>query len=784
MAPTFNDLGADLSRILKSRWETQYPLHRFVLVSITTALPGAFLLFIQNNPDSWAAKRRTQVVNALHVLALVTVAGQRISVQDILVAALVMTSFEAWRTITHSTIEGRDPDAPSTLAVKTLLSSTHSTVAESDIAVCPGNKANNAQGSVAARTFATADPKDKEIMHLQNTLIEVKTAEKNKETDLKRTQVDLRNARETLTETFAEYTSLRDEMKTMKANIGRDQQSVIYRKDIELFALRKSIEQKESYIKEKDVKVDEIKRQHKATLELKDAQIRSLKDRVAIFESHEKQAIHNRSKSEGQHQAALRVKLLKVNGRSSEEIERPSEEKDAEIARLRDCLAGAEKASETLAHAQAELRRAWDATLEAERALNEERRHHAQTRAELQETANRFEDELKRSSQKSSPTRLPTIDEQDRKELEAMFNAAQQDNLRLYSNLDAADKELREITTRLSTAEQELDALREQLKLEQSISADMETARPSIVHRVHFQRMEGQLKESRDLLTAKNDEIQQLQKSASAKDAEISAIKKTKEAAETTQFQLQAENENLKKSITELEATKTQLMMDHERLAKYRARDRNSNSSSSADHMSARSSGATLITEPVHLVMQSEVPLPDRPATVVGESGMVVSAADTPKTNSLVDSPRANGFSMISNDTPPLELRSSRRKSLTLKGLMRKMGRKEHDEATEKEVERRDRPKTALALGPKDKNAALRPKTALETKDKNAQMRPKTAIDVLSKKGGDEAKTAVVLNDASRQEAVGPKTSTAAQKENAGAPDSRRPKSRGWGSQS
>src|SRR5207244_408941 len=105
------------------------------------------------------------------------------------------------------------------------------------------------------------------------------------------------------------------------------------------------------------------------------------------------------------------------------------------------------------------------------------------------------------------------------------------------------------------------------------------------------------------------------------------------------------------------ESTKEQLMLDHERLAKTRARDRNI----SAEHTSARNSDATLVSRPdSHLIMNSDIPLPPRPVTV---------AADTNFSDS--NAADANRASEISSDVPPPELRSMRRKSLTLKGLMK-----------------------------------------------------------------------------------------------------------------
>ncbi|ORY15447.1 hypothetical protein BCR34DRAFT_178230 [Clohesyomyces aquaticus] len=749
----------DLPRSMENRWENHYSLPRGISVAISSAIPGVFLLFVRHHPQSWAAKRQTQIANVLQVLALITVANQRLSIQDLLVTVLVMTSFEVWqRRITQGTIQTGHPDTPS--AVETLLSSTHSAVAKSDIVMLPTEKTIRGQqpAGTSRHDFAITNSKDEGIAHLRKSFVELQTKDKSKDTDLERTRQELQNTREKLNETFAEYTSLRDELKTLKANGGRDHQAAIYRKDIELFALRKSIEQKDAYAQERDVKLEEIRRHYKAALDLKEAQLRSLKQRVGTPDSADKQSTHSRTKSEGEHQSALQVKLYKVKGRSSDEVDRNSEEKDAEIEKLRERLAEAERSSGNLAHAQAELRRSWNATLEAEQALRQERDNHTHTRNELQEIASRLEEELRKTSQKNSPARLPTIDEQDRRELEAMFNAAQQDNLRLHSDLEAMDKELRSANARLATKEEEVESLQAKLRLEQAISTDMEGARPSVVHRVHFQRMEGQLKESRELLAAKDHEIEQLQCKTAANDSKINDLKKDVESSMKTRAELEAENTNLKKSVTELEATKEQLMFDHERLAKHRTRERNSHST--PDHASARSSGATLITEPINVIATSDVPLPPRPVTIAGES-------------SPVDSPMAPDFSMISNDIPPQELRSTRRKSLTLKGLMRKMTGKEHGEHFDKErkeeIKEAPRPKTALA--PKDKNAHMRPKTAVASMPKKEEIRPRYYQNMLS--------NATATSD----EVAKPKTS-AAQKENDVSADTQRPKSRGWGSQS
>ncbi|KAF2734187.1 hypothetical protein EJ04DRAFT_493942 [Polyplosphaeria fusca] len=717
--------------MLNIQWESPYPLGRLVSVAISTALPRAFLAFASNQPDSWAARHQNEFGNALHVIALVTLANQSISVQDIVVTALVMVSFEVFR---RSSLRINGADQETKAAIGELLSSTHSVIADSDINT-PAQKDH-----LEAPDYA-------------------KTPDKSNLADLTRTQHELRSTRKALSETYAENSALRDEIKTIKATVGRDHQAAIYRKDIELFALRKSIELKESCILERDAKLEEHERQKKAALDLKESQLRTMKETVAFLERQRAPRLDSSDSVTGEQKTAVQVKLLRVNGRSSIEEARSSEDKDTEIAELKAELVEAQRTSETLPPLQDELRRAWDASSEVQNALNEERTRHVQTQEKLQEAALRLEEEARRNSQKNSPARLPTIEEQDQRELEAMFNAAQQDNLRLYSELEAKDKDLRNSTARLSATEEEIKSLSEQLRFEKAINVDMETARPSLVHRVHYQRLESQAKEARDQLVAKDEELQALKLTHDSKENRIEELIQERTKAERTKTDLEEENDRLKQSVSQLESTKEQLMLDHERLAKHRARER----TTSAEHASARSSGATLITEPV--IVTSDVPLPSRPVTIAGE---LPTAEPTPD--------NSNRFSTISNDPPPLEPRSSRRKSLTLKGLMRKMVRKD-DETQESKEQKKDsetaRPKTALT--PKDKNASLRPKTAVEKSTKEAE-RPKTAAP--AKNEAERPKTAAPTTTSEATNAMMPGTARQ-QKENT-AVESPRPKSRGW----
>ncbi|KAF2269033.1 hypothetical protein CC78DRAFT_612889 [Lojkania enalia] len=735
----------EVARMFEGRWASRFPFYRYAAVAVTTALPGAFLIFVKSHPNSWAARHQTRVSNTLHMLALLTVANQGVSVQDLLVTTLVMASFEVLRLVTPSTTHlGQG----STSAFETP-SSTRSAAPGVDADEPSRHGHLEDDKCVAKRGASATDLRDEEIGRLRDDLVDMKASARHREDELKRAQADLRNAQEILDETFTECSTLRDEMKTMKTAVGRDQQAAIYRKDIELFALRKSIEQKESHIKDQEARLDYMNRQHKAAMELKEVQVRHLTERLGSFEKHE---AHDSSGStpNPEHQTALQVKLLRVNGRSSFEGEQPLQEKDLEIARLKSDLIAAQNAPEALSQAQRELSRAWDATYEMQNALNDERHQRRQIESKLRDAATMIE-EMKRLNQKNSPTRLPTIEEQDQKELESMFNTAQQDNLRLHSELDASSRHLREANARLLANKKELDIFKEQLRLEKAINQDMEAARPSVVHRAHYQRMEGQLKESTDELAAKEEMIRCLQEDVAAKQQEFENLKKSREAVECTKAELQEENGRLKRTVAQLESTKEKLMMDHERLAKHRARDR----MSIPDHASARSSGATLITDHnINSSLNEDTPLPPRPVTMASQNRV----AERPDTH---HSPTT----LINVPSPEQRSSTTRRRSLTLKGLMKKMVvRKDEDEEAEKWVSR--------------EAASQRPKTALSSRDKNTVMRPTVEADKMEKKEKLKPKSA---GPNKRMSEIARPRTAAGQKENSGVGPSR-PKSRGWSS--
>ncbi|KAH8723568.1 hypothetical protein GQ44DRAFT_685066 [Phaeosphaeriaceae sp. PMI808] len=594
-------------------------------------------------------------------------------------------------------------------------SSVHSVLAKSDTP-SPPNKANDGRPmapSTSGVTDTISNTKDtnEEIVRLQVTLTDLKTAYKAKEILLRRTREELKNARETLNDTFAEYSKLRDDMKTIKQNMSRDHQAVVYRKDIELFALRKGNEQKEKYIMEHDAKLEEVFQQQRATVELKDAQLKILKERLTRLDCQSSPKFGHGYEESMEGDQALEVRLLRVKRKSVTDAEdrsatRPeslSADEDT-IASLREQLVIAKKATEEFVNQQAELQRAWEITRKVQETLKGERALHVQTREQLQELAIKFEEQQR--DRINSTARLPTIEE-DKDELEAMFDTAQEDNVRLHTQLHVLEKRLHDANARIFATQEEAEALRAQLRLEKAISDDLETARPSVVHRVHFQRMENQLKESRDALVAKIEEIESMKKTIAGKDCYVKDLQAEVDAAVSFHTQDQDEIERLKKIVNELQATKDQLMLDRERIALQRPRLR----ISSTERTSARSSGATLtqglsppLTSPSNEPPPTE-PLPTPPPAVDASN------------DSIKQTP--NRRSLISNDAPPPEPRALKRRSLGFRDLVKKIVKKdtksdpvlETAQTDGTEVIERPRSKAAV-LATTNPEPIIRPNTA------------------------------------------------------------------------
>jgi hypothetical protein len=463
-------------------------------------------------------------------------------------------------------------------------------------------------------------------------------------------------------------------VKIIKQNLSRDHQAIVYRKDIELFALRKGNEQKENTIQERDIKLEDMARQHRAIIDVKDAQIKLLKERVITIERQS----NPRFGEETEQGSALEVRLLKVRGRNLPEEE---EDKDVVITRLQEQLATASKVNEEVVNQRAELQRAWDVAKKIQVALKEERRKHTKTKEQLQETS----DELSKATPQSRgrrmsmPGRMPTIaeNEHDKSELEAMFDSVQEDNLRLYTEMAALEKRLIEANAKMFTALQDAEALREQLRQDEE---ERENPRPSVVHLAHFQRMESELKEARATLAAKEQETTALHNTLSEKSQQAKDLKEEVAAAVSFHTQDQDEIERLKRTIADLEATKGQLMLDHERLAAHRTRQRVISSDRQA--YSARSSDATLTQESPPLQRAPQEPAEALSPVPEAERSNSGSIQTTPRRHIRSSStPKAipNRWSLMSSKAPPAELRHRRGGSQGIKDFVKKTFGKDDD---------------------------------------------------------------------------------------------------------
>ncbi|KAF9701387.1 hypothetical protein EKO04_000337 [Ascochyta lentis] len=668
-------LATEVRHLLGHPWIARIPIYQLLTVIVLAASP----LLIRRKSGSWVARQQAATANTLHFVAFASFVGQGLRSGDWLVAALVMVSFDVFQRALDGDATGnnesqRYSNAPSP-AVETLLEQTHTLLTESQIVHLPKRSLFGSQKGVPTSIIGSRDLKDREIVRLQWSLTDLQTANKAKDLELHVARQELLNAKDALTKSFADISALRDEMKTIKQTLGKDHQAIVYRKDIELFALRKGNEQKERHMQEKDAQLNETFRQQHATLELKEAQLNVLKERLALMERQASPRFGHDAKFEesnnGDH--ALEVRLLRVKkGRRS--LSGVEEDKDAIIEQLRRELAAATKSADDVVNQQAELQRAWDISKKIQNALKEERERHDQTKAFLQEASAELEDaQSGRKRSRSDPSgRLPTIEENDQNELEAMFDTAQQDNLRLHMEVEALDKRVRDANARVFAADQEIEALREQVRLEHAINTDMETARPSVVHRVHFQRMEGQLKESKDDLAKKEGEVQDLRTTLAKKDRQLETLKTSMENAKDNSESVRNEIERLKQSVVDLEVAKQSLMQDHERLAAPPSRHR----SPSAEFNSARTSGATLTNEqspPPRLTSPSDDVPPVPTAPILGS----VQDRDTSRRHARKQSDTQRN-SMAPNAELPTELRHTKRKSgLGLRDMVKRIVKKD-----------------------------------------------------------------------------------------------------------
>lgn len=663
-------------------WIAQIPIFQVLTV---LALAG-FLLFIRRFSGSWIAGYRVATANSVHFAAFASFVGQGFSLGDWLVAALVMVSFDVFQQALsgNATVDDESQhhnDAPLSV-VETLLEQTHTLLTESQIVDLPRRSLSQSQKGAPTSIIGPHDSNHREIVRLQWSLTDLQTAIKAKDVELGIARQELLNAKDALTRSFSDISTLQNDMKTMKQTLAKDHQAIVYRKDIELFALRKGNEQKERYMQEKDTQFSETFKQQRATLELKEAQLNVLKERLAAMERQASPRFSHEAKFEpngnGDHAMEVRLLRVKKGRRSLSGTSSSEQDKDAIIEQLKRELSAATKSADDVVNQQAELQRAWDISKKIQQALKEERERHDQTKVFLQEASAELEEaeqNRRRSRSDPSPGRLPTIEENDQTELEAMFDTAQQDNLRLHMEVDALDKRVRDANARMFLADQEIEALREQLRLEHAINEDMETARPSVVHRVHFQRMEGQLKESRDDLVKKETELQNLRLTLAGKDRQIEALRADVQTAVKKSESASYEIENLRQSVADLEAARERLLQNHERLAAQRPTQR----VSSAEFTSARESGATLVNEhspPSRLTSPDDVPpVPTAPmlgSPVLGSVQRRDSSRGHRRNQS--DSQR---HSLVSNASVADMRNAKRRSGLGLRDMVKRMVKKD-----------------------------------------------------------------------------------------------------------
>lgn len=583
---------------------------------------------------------------------------------------------------------------------------------------------NSASASGASKALITQEPQadnaSPPLAQLQHALADLRTANKAKDVQLRTTRTELKTARDTLATTFAEYCGIRDEMKMLRHNITKEHQAIVYRKDIELFALRKGNEQKEKYIQEHEAKVQE-----------QQEEMSTLKEKLASLG-------WKGAKIDGEE--ALEVRVLKVKkGRKSISIESLRDE--STINTLRESLAAAQTAAEMQ---KGELQRAWDIAKNRQAAIKIERELHAQTKEQLQ----------KMTEGGGSPGRLPTITENN-DELEAMYDASQVDNRRLYAENAALETRLRDSNARLFTAAREA----EELKIQNATQAD-------VIQAEHFQRVEAQLTSARCSLTVKEHQLAFLKQALSEKMDKMDEAKEQLDAAVAFHTQDQDEIERLKGVVRELRKANR----EHERLALVKSKSRTSTAGSGTAGEGVALQPTKSVPGQDGLVLQptkspSKIPapsprVPDRnssrsnagPAPPSRPSGERTSArssttlmspalppptassarSSTTLTNEL-SSPSVDPISalspmpeeerpssiqntptrhirpdmqLINNDIPPAELRANKRRSWDLRG---------RGSALVKKIVKRDASPTTndrAALGSKDKNAPVRPKTA------------------------------------------------------------------------
>src|SRR5690242_6531342 len=256
-------LKAEAPHQLAHPWIARIP----ALQVLTVFGLAAFWHLISRFSGSRIARHRKATTNLLHFVALVSFVVQGSSSGDWLVAALVMVSFDVFQraldgdaTADNESCHQSNAPAP---ALETLLEQTGSVLVESRIVDLPRRSLSQSQKGDPTSIIGPNDSKDREIVRLQWSLTDLQTAVRAKDVELGLVRQELLNAKDALTKSFADISTLHNDMKAMKQTLAKNHQTVVYRKDIELFALRKGNEQKERHMQEKEAQFSETFKQQR-----------------------------------------------------------------------------------------------------------------------------------------------------------------------------------------------------------------------------------------------------------------------------------------------------------------------------------------------------------------------------------------------------------------------------------------------------------------------------------------------------------------------------------------
>jgi hypothetical protein len=72
-------------------------LNRYLPIAVSIALPGAFIITVQQFPDSWATRYHQHITNLLHLFLFLASAQPQTDIRELGFFALVMVSFDVFQ---------------------------------------------------------------------------------------------------------------------------------------------------------------------------------------------------------------------------------------------------------------------------------------------------------------------------------------------------------------------------------------------------------------------------------------------------------------------------------------------------------------------------------------------------------------------------------------------------------------------------------------------------------------------------------------------------------------